>query len=230
VSKAETISALMDSAITVFAEAGYQGASLRDIASIAQCPLSTINMYFGTKADLFTVVMAKLWRDIETDRQALLASRRAAQGGAADLRDVVYALVKPVVDRARSGTAADRRMPRLLRQWAGAPPEVKSELRRRNRSTAALANWIDCVREQCPGLPRSDVVWGFSFVVGSLYSWEMTDSHYDAIIEMDELTGDQVVDCLVEFAVCGLQGLIVRAQRTEHTAASSGPPAYPPLP
>lgn len=211
-SKSETISALMDSAITVFSEAGYHAASLRDIAAAAKCPLSTIDMYFGTKADLFIVVMAKLWRDIETDRHALLKVRISQKGSKADLRDLVYALVKPVVDRARSATAADRRIPRLLRQWNGAPPEVKEQLQLRNRSAEALAKWIESMMTLCPQLSKSEAVWGFSFVVGGLYSWEMTHGHYDRIIDINELDADEVVDCLVEFAICGLQGLIARAQ------------------
>jgi len=213
-SKGETISALMDSAITVFGEAGYQGASLRDIAAAAGCPLSTINMYFGTKGDLFVVVMANLWREIEADRQSILNARIAAKGRKADLNDIVYALVKPIVDRARSTSPADRRIPRLLRQWAGAPPDVRAELRRRNRSVDALGKWIESVQQLCPQLSCAEAVWGFSFIVGGLYSWEMTDSYYDQIVEMDDLDSEQVVECLVEFAVCGLQGLVNRAGRT----------------
>ena len=67
-SKTETITALIDSATTVFAETGYEGASLRDIAAGARAPLSTINMYFGTKGDLFIAVMGELWREIEEER------------------------------------------------------------------------------------------------------------------------------------------------------------------
>ncbi|MDB5430821.1 MAG: TetR family transcriptional regulator [Caulobacter sp.] len=219
-SKAETITALMDSAITVFSDTGYEGASLRDIAAGARTPLSTINMYFGAKSDLFVAVMGQLWREIENDRAALLAARVAARGGPPDLRDIIFALVKPVVDRARSATAADRRTPRLLRQWVGAPPLVKEEMRRRNNSQDSLGRWIDAVGRACPTLSKSEAVWGFSFVVGALYSWEMMDNRYDEIIDMTDSNPDDIVEYLVDFAVAGMQGLIDRrAVRPDGPAA-----------
>jgi len=212
-SKAETISALIDSATTVFSETGYEGASLRDIAAGAGAPLSTINMYFGAKADLYIAVMAQLWREIEQDRARILAARTAARGGPPDLRDLITALVRPVVERARSPTTADRRVPRLLRQWVGTPPDVQAALRKRNNSEDALGRWIASVRRACPTLSISEVVWGFSFVVGALYSWELMDNRYDEIIEMQDDDPEEIVEQLVEFAVSGMQGLIDRADR-----------------
>jgi AcrR family transcriptional regulator len=210
-SKVETINALIESATTVFSETGYEGASLRDIAAGANTPLSTINMYFGNKGDLFIAVMAQLWREIEQDRATLLQQLTEARGGPAELRDILYALVRPVVMRARSSTSADRRQPRILRQWVSAPAEVKAELRRRNNSQHSLARWIDRVRVACPTLSKSEAVWGFSFVVGALYSWELMDHRYDEIIDVDDADADDIVGYLVEFAVCGMQGLIDRA-------------------
>lgn len=207
-SKTETIAALIDSATTVFSETGYEGASLRDIAAGAGAPLSSINMYFGTKADLFIAVMAQLWRRVEADRARILAERLAANGGQADLRDIFTALVTPVVERARSANAADRRVPRLMRQWVGAPPQVRADMRRRNGSGQSLARWIEHVGKACPTLSKQDVVWGFSFVVGALYSWELMDNRYDEIIAMDDQDPAGIAERLVQFAVRGMQGLV----------------------
>jgi AcrR family transcriptional regulator len=211
--KSETIAALIDSATTVFSETGYEGAALRDIAAGAGTPLSTINMYFGNKADLFIAVMAQLWREIEADRARILADRAAANGGQADLRDIVTALVSPVVERARSDTIADRRVPRLLRQWVGAPPDVRADMRRRNNSQASLARWIAHMGNVCPTLSKSEVVWGFSFIVGALYSWELMDYRYDEIITMEHDDPEVIIERLVDFAVSGMQGLIESADR-----------------
>jgi hypothetical protein len=64
------------------------------------------------------------------------------------------------------------------------------------------------VRAVCPTLSTSEVVWGFSFIVGSLYSWELMDNRYDEIIAMEHDHPDVIVERLVEFALCGMQGLI----------------------
>ena len=83
-SKTDTLAAPIDSTTTAFFEAGYEGASLRDIAEGAGAPLGSINRYFGTKADLFIAVMAQLWRLAEADRARILAERLVANGGRAD--------------------------------------------------------------------------------------------------------------------------------------------------
>ena len=214
-SKTETINALVESATTVFSQTGYDGASLRDIAAGAQTPLSTINMYFGTKGDLYVAVMAQLWREIELDRAALLTRITETKGEPVDLRDLIYALVQPVVTRARSATNADRRQPRLLRQWVSAPPEIRAELRRRNNSRDSLGRWIDRFGKVCPTLSKSEAVWAFSFIVGALYSWELMDNRYDEIIELDQVDADEIIVWLVEFSVSGVQGMIDRAAAGE---------------
>jgi AcrR family transcriptional regulator len=205
--KSDAISALMDSATTVFSRSGYEGASLRDIAADAGLPLSTINAYFGTKADLFVAVMQGIWREIEAERRALLAERVAAKGGApADLRDIVTALTKPLVNRARSTDPGIRRAPRLLRQWMNVPAEVREAMRRRSFSNSSLRIWIESVKGASPGLSNAQAVWGFSFIVGALYSYEMMDNRYDDILDLGDAP-DTIAEYLVNFAVAGMQGI-----------------------
>ncbi|MBO9711761.1 TetR/AcrR family transcriptional regulator [Sphingomonas sp.] len=206
--KADAITALMDSATTVFSHHGYEGASLRDIAAGAGLPLSTINAYFGTKADLFVAVMQGIWREIEAERRAMLAERLAMRGVLVpDLRDLVTALTKPLVARARSSDPATRRAPRLMRQWFTAPFEVREAMRRQNFSNASLRTWIESVRAASPGLSTAQAVWGFSFIVGALYSYEMMDNRYDEILDPGTDDPDTVAEYLVNFAVAGMQGI-----------------------
>ncbi|MDE1147128.1 MAG: TetR family transcriptional regulator [Azospirillaceae bacterium] len=206
--KSDAIAALMDSATTVFARSGYEGASLRDIAADANLPLSTINAYFGGKADLFVAVMQSIWREIEAERRALLAERQAARGGAAaDLRDIVTALTKPLVNRARSADPLMRRAPRLLRQWVNAPAEVREAMRRQSFSNPSLRIWIDSVRAASPGLTPAQAVWGFSFIVGALYSYELMDSRYDDIVDLGHDDPETIAQYLVNFAVAGMRGI-----------------------
>lgn len=207
-SKADTIAALIDGATDIFAEIGYDGASLRDVAARAGAPLSTINMYFGAKADLYIAVMGKIWREVEEDRRRVLCQRTAAKNGVADLRDIFTALIEPLVLRARSPIAADRRVPRLMRHWVGAPLEVREEMWRRSRSAENLKQWIRRVHDICPTLTPSQVTWGFSFAVGSLYSWELMDRRYDQIIDMADIPAQEIVEYLVEFTVRGMEGMI----------------------
>ena len=49
---------LLDSAEQLFCEKGYEGTSVRDIASLADCNIASINYYFGGKDQLYEQV----WR------------------------------------------------------------------------------------------------------------------------------------------------------------------------
>lgn len=71
-SKAELISALIESAIDNFSRHGYEGASLRAIAAQAGAQLSSINLYFGSKAELYAAVHHQVWVEVNRERLGLL--------------------------------------------------------------------------------------------------------------------------------------------------------------
>jgi AcrR family transcriptional regulator len=206
-SKAETIAALRDSATQVFSEVGYYGASLREIAAMAGVPLSTIHMYFGSKGALFAEVVGEVWREIEQERVQILAARKQADRPSS-LRDVVYALAYPIVSRARSPLPEQRRTPKLLRHWVAAPPEVNVALRENYGTEQALGRWIDMLAAAWGPLSNVDAIWGFSYIVGAVYSWEMVYQRYDSIVAFtDDRSADEITRQLVDFAVAGLQGM-----------------------
>jgi hypothetical protein len=66
------------------------------------------------------------------------------------------------------------------------------------------------------------VVWGFSFIVGALYSWELMDNRYDAIIAMPSEDPEVIAERLIDFAVSGMQGLIDGAARPELKQDAAG--------
>jgi AcrR family transcriptional regulator len=206
-SKSETIAALRASAAQVFSEVGYYGASLREIAAAADVPLSTIHTYFGSKADLFADVIGDTWREIESDRIRILAERTEG-GRAPTAHDIVYALAYPIVARARSPQAEQFRAPRLLRHWVVAPREVSISMRKTHGTEAALKRWIDMLTEACHPLSKADAMWGFSFLVGSIYSWELTDKRYDSVVGFsDDRSAEELTNYLVEFIVAGLRDM-----------------------
>jgi AcrR family transcriptional regulator len=49
---------LLDSAEQLFAERGFDGTSIRDLASAAKCNIASVNYYFGGKEKLYV----EIWR------------------------------------------------------------------------------------------------------------------------------------------------------------------------
>jgi TetR/AcrR family transcriptional regulator len=76
----EQEAAILKAAERVFARAGFQGATMAEIALQAGLPKSNLHYYFGTKAEVYRAVLAnilRLWL-AETDRLTAAADPREA--------------------------------------------------------------------------------------------------------------------------------------------------------
>jgi AcrR family transcriptional regulator len=222
-SKADTIDALMESAIHCFSRYGYEGASLRDIAANAGVPLSTIHMYFGSKSELFSAIERKSWNEIDDERSVLLSKAlEKAAGGPPDLADLFHAQAFPVVRRALGDSDHDRERIFIVRSRVvhGTVWTASNFAEAADRS---VVRWIDAMVRACPTLSRQDIVWAFSFVVGAIYSWQLIDHRYDRLLGEDvERTVDGITGDIVAFGCAGVRALIDKraAEASAQTAAN----------
>ncbi|BCW90915.1 hypothetical protein sos41_40910 [Alphaproteobacteria bacterium SO-S41] len=219
-SKSETIEALMESAIYCFSRDGYEGASLRDIARNASVPLSTIHFYFGSKTELFGAVGRRAWSEIDQDRSAYLQKAIAENPGRPPaLGALIYALAYPIVSRALSKSERDIGQIFILRShtshWQSGMSSRMLELADRS-----MTRWIDALTQLYPRLTRADIVWGFSFVIGTIYSWQVIDHRYDSMLDGDgERSAEDVTADIVAFCSNGMEA--IAARRTALASALS---------
>ena len=210
-SKADTIAALMESAIHCFSKYGYEGASLRDIAANAGVQLSTIHMYFGSKAELYTAIERRSWAEVDDERGALLsAAIKAAGARPPALSELIHALAFPVVRRALGDSEHDLERIHILRGRVS-DRSIGDRSALLEIADRSMVRWIDAMRLACPTLSRPDVVWAFSFVVGSIYSWQLIDHRYDKLLGQDvERTVEGLTADIVAFGAAGVMALIQR--------------------
>jgi AcrR family transcriptional regulator len=210
-SKTDTIEALVESAIHSFSKYGYEGASLRDIAANAGVPLSTIHMYFGSKAELYTAIERKAWAEIDDERSALLSAALAKAGGCApELSELIHALTLPVVRRALGDSEHDRERIFIVRGRV-ADRTIGNRSGLLEVADRSMVRWIDAMALVCPTLSRQDIVWAFSFVVGAIYSWQLIDHRYDKLLGEDvERTVEGITADVVAFGCAGVLALIDR--------------------
>ena len=210
-SKADTIDALMESAIHCFSRYGYEGASLRDIAADAGVPLSTIHMYFGSKAELYRTIERKSWGEIDEERSALLYEALAkVDTSPPELAALIHALAWPVVRRMLGASEHDRERVFIIRGRVSdrCAQESPAFLQDADRS---VVRWIDAIQLSCPSLVRQDIVWAFSFVVGAIYSWQLVDNRYDQLMGPDiQRTAEGIAGDIVTFGCAGIHALIER--------------------
>lgn len=224
-SKADTIDALMESAIHCFSRYGYEGASLRDIAANAGVPLGTIHMYFGSKAELYWAVERKSWNEIDEERSGLLMKALDRAGAAPpDLCDLIHALALPVVRRALRGSDPERERVFILRSGIS-HRALGDKARLLHLADRSMVRWIDAMALACPTLSRQDIVWAFSFVVGSVYSWQLIDNRYDTLMGEDvERTVEGITSDIAAFGCAGVRALMEKRLAEARGAASSDTP------
>lgn len=209
--KAQAIEAIVDAAIGVFAQWGYEGASLRAIAAAANLPLSTIDNYFGSKKRLYSSLMRMVWAEVARDRQIALEARMEKNGAAPlTLEQVIEALAEPIVRRLMSGDPASRDRLYFLQQ------------RYREHRALNAADDIDTVDNEVrplieafiatsPGMAFDDGVWAFSYCVGVMYSMQLMDRRYDSLLGgASPPSEEEALADVVAFCSAGVEAMLAR--------------------
>jgi AcrR family transcriptional regulator len=216
--KADSIDTLMDCAIKAFSDWGFEGASLRQIAAQAGVPLSTINMYFGSKKELYVAAETTVWNEITDERNALLQHARDGHPGQPlTLRELIAAIALPIVSRALSNSEEVMARVHFIQGRLNEHRTVGGTMAAKDRQ---VEPWIDAMSQACPTLSRQDVIWAFSYCIGVVYSWQLIDHRYDGLLGQDTLrTVDSVLDDVVSFCCAGVQAMIERRAKECRTAA-----------
>ena len=89
---------ILDAAELVFAERGFEGASIRDIAERAQVQKANVNFHGGPKDELFERIVAR--RASELSQERLAALDALAEQGDWDAQDIVAGFMRPLLARA----------------------------------------------------------------------------------------------------------------------------------
>lgn len=115
---------LLDAAEELFAEAGFNGVSVRQIVELADANLGAIPYHFGTKEGLFKEVMLRRAEPLRDLRRKLLEELHA-RDAEPTLEDVIWALLEPAFRTNRDNNAFRKLLGRASTDPA---PEVRRML------------------------------------------------------------------------------------------------------
>lgn len=156
--------AILDAAEIVFARSGYDGASMREIASIADVAQALIHYHFKNKAQLFEAMVARRSSSINGERAQQLDALFADKARP-DLEDIVEALFRPTIEAGRTSENNAGPYARILASVANSAGQRDQELAEKYYDPIAI-KYIDALQKVQPGLSRADAVWAYMFAIG----------------------------------------------------------------
>jgi len=191
---------ILAAAEQLFAQRGFDGASLRRLTTAAGVNLAAVNYHFGSKDKLVEEVFRRRLDALNERRMAAL-SRIAGKPGTT-LHDVLEAFIRPALELSHDNKGA-----LFMRVLARAFAEHDDGLRKflsenyghvMRQFTAEFARLL-------PDLDKSELTWRIDLVTGAL---TLAMSGFGMIQRKDDVSAiqhhEQTVQHIVRFAVAGL--------------------------
>lgn len=157
---------LMKSAEHLFAERGYDGVSVRDIASDAAVNSALVGYYFGGKEGLLAEVYTRRCELLRDERSRLLAAYSAG-GRTPALEEVLDAFITPSLESAQNGDGS-RAFPHIRAILSAENSLLLEKLVAENFDEASKT-FVAALCKCLPHLSQEDVLWRFHFLLGTIY-------------------------------------------------------------
>lgn len=174
---------ILDAAELIFADAGYVGAKMRDIADLAGTNQSLIRYYFGSKQELFDEVFRRRGAVVSGRRHVLL-DEVLNRPEPPRVEDIMRAYLTPQWEMKYSGPSGAAFV--RLQARLHAEPEEHSLRLRREVYDASVKRYIDELTRCLPHLTRDIVSLRMAFVVGT-YMFMLND-----LGRLNDLTDGQI--------------------------------------
>lgn len=199
--------AILNSAELAFAEGGYAGISVRDLAERAGVTQGLIRYYFETKQQLFDEVYRRRGGLLSGHRHVLLD--RLLQGGSpVTVQAIIRAYLQPQWDLKYSGEAGAAFV--RLQARLHAEPEEHALRLRREVYDASVKRYVDALAQVLPDIPKRTIGLRMAFLVGT-YLFMLNDlGRVEDLTEgkITHLSKDEMLDYMVEFLAAGIQAPI----------------------
>lgn len=165
---------ILDAAEALFAQSGFNGVSVKDIAGAAKVDTSLIHYYFGSKAGLFTAVIQRYAPRVNQARMDSMAAYARTAGDGLNLEGVLRAYLEPAFRIAIDGGQSEQNYMRLIAQVSVAPPSAMAGV----EVTAfdpVIEAFIALLHQARPAATRTDLYWFYHLLSGAItHSWART--------------------------------------------------------
>lgn len=220
---------ILASAERLFAENGFDGTSMREIASHASSQLALIHYHFGSKLDLYRAIWAARYT-------TEVAERREASFSAVNYKDPQPDVIRTLVEiflLPLMKIAQDKRLRDFVAIGAREttdPKEAEHGMLQEFLDPSGK-RFIECFKRALPDVSPTDVAWGYQAMVGVSVLYIADRNRITRISNGTAKAGDghSATQPMVEFCVGGWLALAEKRKgqspRTEKGATSTSVPS-----
>lgn len=198
---------ILDAAETVFAEHGYEGASMRQIANAADIAQALLHYHFHTKERLYEAVFERRSTIINTQRRQRLNSL-FTEKRSPTIKDVLKTYYEPVMSSLGPGNAAFAQMVTSLS--LGSDERARALITKYYDPIAR--DYIAAFQKVEPGLDNEMAVWAYLLAYGARTHVSPVSKRAERLSDgrCDTSDVNKTMTLLIEFAAAGIKAVIRR--------------------
>lgn len=215
----ESMTLILDCAEARFAEHGFNGVTLNDVAAEAGVDASLMRYYFGDKKQLFKAVFGRRGPVINEMRLKAMADYRAKAGERATLAGLVDAFTRPAFEMMakEQGWRNYMAIVAYVNSSRGFLHELMSET-----FDHVSHELIQDFRRLHPQVPEQEYYWAYQFLTGtftfSLGQTGRVDALSKGLVKSSDMRS--IADRLPIAIAAGIEALFVRARVPGRDAAA----------
>ena len=152
----------------LFAEKGFNGASIREIAKECGVNIAAINYHFGNKQQLIDQVLERRLNNLFDIRKSMLDElNQGDPNKVCNLEQILHAFIAPALFMINDEHQGGRIFMQVLARAYAEQSEALHDLMK-DRYTPIIKEFAEAIGLACPELPRETIFWRFHFIIGAL--------------------------------------------------------------
>lgn len=213
----DTKEAILDAAEAIFAEVGFEKASIRQIVAAAGVNLAAIHYHFGSKEALVEAVFTRCVGPVNAQRLARLEALEATHPvGPLPLEPLIEAFLAPMVHQARAQARRRTELTRLYGRLVAEPSDALEHMMKR-QFAGVVKRFAAAFRRAIPQLPDSELMWRIFFTVGATAHILLDPPGFKQISQgrCDPADVDTALEQLIRYAAAGLRAPAAAAKKDQ---------------
>ena len=188
----KTYEKLMDCAEKIFAEKGYDKASVREITAAANVNLASIHYHFGSKENLLQELLNRKLEWLNQQRLiALNTLESKSKNKPLKASQILEAFFGTLLDMLDEKNYGGEMFLRLLGRSTLEPNCLISSISN-GKNNAVTEKFRDALFKALPNVPKNEIVWRFHFMVGAT-SYAISGSGLNKLFITAEVSEDKSV-------------------------------------